>query len=117
LCDLSGISTSSPFTGKSLKPLLKSGNDTFSRDYIVVELAADKENRSRKGRLIRTKDYHYAIYSNGEDQLYDLNRDPGEMHNLSAIPEYDSVRLMHREMLSQWMTATGDCFIPCQSSN
>ena len=91
------------------------GKEAFSRDYIVVELADDRENRSRKGRLIRTENYHYAIYSNGEDQLYDLARDPGEMHNLSADPEYDSVRLAHQEMLSQWMAVTGDDFISCQS--
>jgi len=117
LCDLTGIQVSTPFTGKSLKPLLKPGEEVFSRDYIVVELADDRENRYRKGRLIRTEKYHYAIYSNGEDQLYDLVRDPGEMHNLSVEPEYDSVRLVHQEMLSQWMTATGDDFTWLQSAH
>jgi hypothetical protein len=95
---------------------MKPGKEAFPWDYIVVKLAEDRENKSRKGRLGRTEKYHYTIDSYGEEHLNDLARDPGEMHNLSANQGYDSVRLAYQEMLLQWMAETGDDFIPNQSS-
>ena len=62
----------------------------------------------------RTKDYKYVrrayIHHN---ELYDLSRDPGELHNLSGREEYGAVEsAMERRLLNFFMT-TGDV-IPCR---
>ncbi len=44
-------------------------------------------------------------------ELYDLQRDPGELHNCVEDPAYASVREKLTNALSQWSVATGD-FLP-----
>jgi arylsulfatase A-like enzyme len=40
---------------------------------------------------IRTEDWFYAEYTNGERELYDLTADPDEMTSLSGDPAYETV--------------------------
>ena len=51
----------------------------------MTELADDTRDRSRKGRMVRTVQYKYNVYSHGarSEQLFDLKHDPGETQKLS----------------------------------
>ena len=42
------------------------------------------------------------------DELYDLETDPGELHNLAAHPEYGGELRRLRYRLVHWMQETGD---------
>lgn len=42
------------------------------------------------------------------EELYDVTKDPGEMHNLAGKPEYAEVQKQLRAELDHWMAATGD---------
>jgi arylsulfatase A-like enzyme len=44
----------------------------------------------------------------GEEELYDLERDPGETNNVAYEPEYDAVRARLREQLLTVLRETGD---------
>jgi arylsulfatase A-like enzyme len=42
------------------------------------------------------------------EELYDLAKDPYQMDNVAARPEYTAARLRMREALDRWMKETGD---------
>lgn len=109
ILDLIDVETEIDFHGKSLKPVLMQDTKT-TRDFVVVELADDKFAPDRKGRMLRTEKFKYCVYSNGEEQLYDIINDPSEMNNLAGINSYQSTIDNHRTILKKWMKETEDTF-------
>ncbi len=109
LCDYAGIPKLPSFRGGSLKSIIDNPQAKW-RDYVVTELADDKLDRSRKGRMIRTAQYKYNVYSSGDrnEQLFDLKYDPGETQNLAYEPSMRSIVKKHRNLLSAWMQETDD---------
>ena len=81
------------------------GKSDFKRDYIVVE------NRHEPTLVhLRTyvdKRYKVTVHR-GHDygELYDLQDDPGEIHNRWADPAYAAIK---SEMLHKFMNATLEC--------
>ncbi|MBK8505666.1 MAG: sulfatase-like hydrolase/transferase [Saprospiraceae bacterium] len=112
LCDYAGIKTDVTFTGTSLRPILENPEASW-RDYLVVELADYKPDQARKGRMVRTANYKFNIYSTGQrnEQLFDLKLDPGETKNLALIPDYQAIRQDHLNFLEKWMSQTNDNFL------
>ena len=54
-------------------------------------------------RMIRTP--HYKLvrrYPDGPDDLFDLQSDPSEMHNLAFLPEYEETRAALLQRLEEW---------------
>ena len=43
-------------------------------------------------RAIRTSRYLYVLYANGQTELYDMYRDPAQLHNLAKDRRYRLVR-------------------------
>ncbi len=43
-------------------------------------------------RSIRTARYEYTVYANGQTELYDMLRDPAQLHNVVANPRFRLVR-------------------------
>ncbi|MCB0687411.1 MAG: sulfatase-like hydrolase/transferase [Saprospiraceae bacterium] len=113
LCDLAGIDSGLDFTGSSIRTILSDQTASW-RDHLIVELADYKPDASRKGRMVRTRNYKYNVYSTGErtEQLFDLSMDPGEENNLVYKPEYAKERQRHFNLLQEWMQQTNDHFIP-----
>lgn len=111
LCDYARIDEKPTFTGESLRQIIEKPTSDW-RDYLVVELADFKPDRSRKGRMVRTADYKYNVYSKGEDneQLFNLQNDPGESENMAGNPYYDQIIDDHRHFLKEWMDKTEDSF-------
>jgi hypothetical protein len=97
------------FTGKSLRTIIDDPLASW-RDYIVVELADFKPDPTRKGRMLRIGQYKYNIYSTGEEQLFNLQTDPGEMQNLIGKSEFEDIRLGCRKNLKTWADETDDVF-------
>jgi arylsulfatase A-like enzyme len=111
LVDYAGINTNSTFTGKSMRPILENQSNPW-REYIVTQLADFKPNKSRKGRMVRSADYKYNVYTHGErnEQLFLISEDPGETKNLINEPSYQAVVKKHRDYLKHWAKETGDNF-------
>jgi len=63
-------------------------------------------------RGIRTRDYTYARWKDRDDMrvLYDLRKDPTEMHNLIGNPEYAQVAQQMEKRLQRWIEETNDPF-------
>ena len=111
LCDYAGIQERPSFTGKSLRQIIEQPASLW-RDYLVVELADYKPDPSRKGRMVRTADFKYNVYSKGVDneQFFNLQDDPGECDDLARNPVYTPAIEKHRRLLKEWMEKTGDPF-------
>lgn len=111
LCDYAGIENPPAFTGKSIRPVLENPDDRL-RDYLVVQLADDKEDSTRHGRMIRNRRYKFNFYNQGErnEQLFDLWKDPGETQNLAYEPNYRELKAEFKKELENWMDQTNDDF-------
>jgi N-acetylglucosamine-6-sulfatase len=54
---------------------------------------------------VRTNRYKYVVWSYGAKELYDLRKDPYEIHNVVADPDYDAIR----SRLAQKLKLLVDC--------
>lgn len=66
--------------GQSLAPLLMNPDQVTDR---AVVTAFDPGNHS-----LSTRDWRYLRYDTGEEELYDIQTDPHEWHNLAAGPKH-----------------------------
>ena len=109
LCDYAGVACPDSLRGMSLRPLIESP-DTPGRDHLVCQLQINPEE---EGRMLRTQRYKYVLFSMGErpEMLFDLEADPGEMHNLAAEQPYREVLVAHRQLLQQWMMDVNDDYL------
>ena len=55
----------------------------------------------RGNHSIRSQDFRYIRFRNGQEELYDMQNDPWEWSNLVGDPNYDSVLKRHRTYLPE----------------
>ena len=115
ILEAAGIEKPASMRGRSLMPLID-GKEVKKYEYVVSEtmFARGAKNLGATGRMIRTEKYKYCIYDNGEmrEQLFDMVKDPGEMHNLAYKSELAKVLAEHRELIQQWAEETNDKLFP-----
>lgn len=111
MCDYAGIPAPEGSRGISLRPAVQGKG--IARRYVVSEVFY-KGNRKSEGRMVRTARYKYNCYNLGArpEQLFDLERDPGENFNLAATSEHADVLSEHRRLLHEWIRNTRDDFAP-----
>jgi choline-sulfatase len=81
ICELAGLPSQENIDARSFTPTLY-GDAAEHREYTVAAL--------REFRTIRTRRHKLISSSSREIELYDLDRDPDELHNLAAPPYHDS---------------------------
>lgn len=110
VCDFAGVDLPDGMNGCSLRPLLSGSNDVEWTNHIVVETRFGQSDS--EARMVRTERYKYMVYGWGayREQLFDMEKDPGEMVNLAVYSKYDSVLQHHRNLLRAWCEKTGDTF-------
>ncbi len=54
--------------------------------------SAEQTNHAPAYRSIRTARYEYTLYANGQSELYDMQRDPFQLHSVVSDPRYRYVR-------------------------
>lgn len=111
MCDYAGIAAPEGSRGISLRPAVQ--GKSLARRYVVSELFY-KGSRKSEGRMVRTERFKYNCYNSGArpEQLFDLQRDPGENFSLHNSSEHKAVLRAHRLMLQEWLKATKDDFAP-----
>lgn len=102
ICDWTGASLPSGRSGKSIRPVLEEG--TSGQDFVVTETNF-KQTAGSYGWMVRTKRYKYVLYDKGlyREQLYDMEKDRGEMRNLAVKEKYAPIVAEHREILRKWL--------------
>lgn len=112
--DLAGIETRSGTDGQSFLPLLKGENIPW-REAIFYEYFWERPFPHTPTVFgIRTDRYKYMTYHGiwDIDELYDLQNDPQEMHNLIDSPEHQElVKELHQRVYG-WLEKTGGMQIP-----
>lgn len=98
ICDLVGAETPDEVQGRSLLPLLGTGPVPGDwRDAVFSQI--------RDVQMIRTRDKKLNAYGGRPGELYDLQNDPGEFHNLVADGDYrQTVERLHVR-LREWERA------------
>ena len=109
LCELAGIKIPDDKLGISLAPTLKGEKQPRKHPYAVSEWHSEYEVIVTPGRMIRGPRYKYTHYLEcGDEELYDLRKDPGERNNLARNPQYTKILVEHREMLDDYIKRTKD---------
>jgi arylsulfatase A-like enzyme len=91
LCDLAGLPKPDFLEGVSIRPLLANPQAEWTRPALST---FGFNNHS-----VRSVQYRYIRYANGDEELYDEKADPYEWTNLAANPELGSVKAD----LARWM--------------
>jgi len=118
LLDLAGVDTPAAMQGRSLAPLLEGEAQTGWREAVyyhyygypaVHQVARHYGIRTERYKLIR-------YYQFGEWELFDLQEDPDELHNLYGDPAYRDVVATLAEQLgalrAQYDDSTGGEAMP-----
>lgn len=76
ICDLSGVPVPDPVQGKSLQPVLKDPGAKVRSATLSV--------KEGTGWSTRTDRWAYMRYRDGSEELYDMEKDPGQFTNLAG---------------------------------
>jgi len=119
ICDYAGVPVPPELKGHSLRGLAEAGGGEPLREYVVAETEFGTFNSTPPfqhvgpmGRMVRSAKYKYIVYSEGaiREQLFDMERDPGEMNNLAVSSQHAEALNAHRKMLLDWQGETNDDF-------
>jgi arylsulfatase A-like enzyme len=80
LTDLAGIPTPAHVQGKSIRALLENPQAEWSSPAITTH--------EYKNHAVRTSEWRYIRYANGDEELYDEVQDPYEWKNLAKDPAF-----------------------------
>ena len=94
------------FQGQSLLSLLAGKEKDGRQD--ILSMYHGNQFGLYSARMVRDRRHKYVWNASAEDELYDLELDPGELHNLATDPACrdELARLRHR--LVAWMDEIGD---------
>jgi choline-sulfatase len=114
VCDYAGVPVPDGLRGRSVRPLAEGNPPAQWRDFVVSETEFEYEKTATgiRGRMVRTPQYKYIVYSEGtlREQLFDMQADPGEMRNLAVDANKKAVLEECRARLAQWCSDAGDRF-------
>lgn len=99
VADLCGLPPDKRIQGKSLRPLLEDphqpwGHAAFTQvDFGAINAGGKKKDAAperKVGRSVRTERYRYTEWNGGRlgVELYDHDKDPGELTNVATQPAY-----------------------------
>ncbi len=92
LTELAGLPTPNHVEGLSLLPLLEDPAATLERVGVVTTFGY-------RNHAVSSERYRYIVYSDGSEELYDLETDPHEWANRAADPALADVRAELRNWL------------------
>jgi len=91
LIELAGLTRRDDLEGLSLVPQLKDADTKRERPAVT------SHNQGNHG--VRSERWRYIRYADGSEELYDMQADPEEWHNLAGKPGHESVIAEHRKWL------------------
>lgn len=109
VCDWAGVSPIEGTSGVSYRKLVEAADaDMKHQENIVIGTTFDKGTSSR-GWCVCSEKYKYVLYDKGRyrEQLYDMEKDRGEMRNLAVESSYKDELKKYRTILFKWMDEHG----------
>jgi arylsulfatase A-like enzyme len=107
ILDLAGCEIPADLDAVSLAPILR-GDLPAVRDDDLVEMEFHGHQCPYDQRMLRTRTAKYIFNAPEFDELYDLQSDPAELHNLAADPAHAGLLAEMRDRLAARMSAAGD---------
>jgi arylsulfatase A-like enzyme len=104
--ELGGLPVPEDVPGKSLRGVLSGGTgpqreavfSTYDGNFVIGDAR----------RCVIGQRFKYVWYADAGEELYDLERNPGELVNLAAEPGFAEEKASLRALGRQWAEATGD---------
>jgi len=93
--DYAGIERPPEMTANSWRPILEGKND--GEAAVLCEYVSN--DRRLKGKCVRTARYKFVTWGRSIGELYDLQEDPLEQHNLYDDPGHSSLRDEMKDVL------------------
>jgi choline-sulfatase len=93
--------------GRSLMPLLQGNTPEDWRDEIFCEFHG-YEPALCTIRMVRTEKWKYVYNPTSEDELYDMESDPHELHNLAHMQGFKHVLRRMKNIMAKWLKETND---------
>ena len=109
ICDYAGVTPPDHIEGQSVRPLAEGREPDAWRFWVTAEYPHEIEpGWIVKSVMIRTMRYKYIAYSSGHypEQLFDLERDPGEMVNMAVESRFKGILQGHRDLMRAWCQET-----------
>jgi iduronate 2-sulfatase len=100
LAELCAIKPPAELQGRSLVSMLRDSNHTGKEAAYTVVVRGDD-----LGKAIRTDQWHYTLWPEGSQELYDLKADPHEDRNLAVSPEHHQTIKSMRKLLEKTESA------------
>ena len=108
-CEIGGSTIPDTFSGQSLLPLM-SGEQDNGRDDIFSMYHGNLFGMYSQ-RMVRDRRWKYVWNATAEDELYDLESDPGEIDNLADDPDHQVELTRLRQRTVAWMEDTDDLLL------
>lgn len=103
LCQWAGIAVPDTVEGQSLAPALNNQSRRLRESTFHAYRSFQRAVRTRDWKLIE-----YTVGGKSTTQLFDLRRDPWEMHNLAETAQGPARLAQLRAELKRWQERTGD---------
>ena len=87
IVDAAGATPGRVLDGRSLLPVIARPNVSLGRDLLV-----ERSPGAGTFTALRAPAYLYVEHGNGEQELYDLGRDPFQLASRHADPAYAAIR-------------------------
>ena len=81
-----------PMDGRSLVPLLSAPSAPWRTKFLIDHLPRRDGQDPPAYCAVHTLDYIYVYYATGEEELYNLQKDPDETLNVVTDPHYAAIR-------------------------
>ena len=106
--NLAGAPLPKTFKGKDLIRIAR-GEEKGRDDVFSIYHGAQLGSWTQ--RMVRNREWKYVWNTSGEDELYNLKEDPGELRNLVEDPAYKGELARLRRRLVQWMEEVNDIML------
>jgi arylsulfatase A-like enzyme len=106
ICEVAETPIPATFQGESLVKLF-SGNSRLNREDVLGMYHGNQFGLYSQ-RMLRNREWKYVWNATAEDELYHLQRDPGELHNLAQAPDCQPILAEMRQRLVGWMEKIHD---------
>jgi N-acetylglucosamine-6-sulfatase len=114
ILDLAGMEKPAQMDGVSFVPLLRGGKSDWRKSFVYEYYWERPFPHTPTVFGLRTNRYKYMTYYGiwDTDELYDLQTDPHEMHNLIDLPEYARMVDDYTRQVYEWLNAHNAAMIP-----
>ena len=106
ILDVAGVKPPKPVDGESILPLMMGEAESNGRTEIYGEY--HNHFYVARQRMVRDHDYQLTFNESERGELYDLKKDPYQLHNVCYDPAYADVKKKYLEIMSRYMKETKD---------